>query len=323
MCTAFSCVAGDHHFARNLDLDYRYKETVTIMPRNYPIHLRHLPPIEHHYAMMGIATVLEHFPLYYDGFNEKGLCIAGLNFPGNACYSPFDPNKMNIATFELIPWLLAECETVAEAVANIQRINICDTAFRGDLMPTPLHWIISDQNRSVTVEPLPQGVMITENPVRVLTNNPIFSYHLDNLSNYMNLTPRQPDNRFSSKLRLSPYSLGLGAFGLPGDFSSASRFVRCAYVKENALFPDTEEGRVNQVFHILQSVAQYNGCVQAQHGFEKTVYSICCNANKGILYYITYDNRQITAIDLYRTDLEADQLAVYPLLEQQQIYWQN
>ena len=317
MCTAFSCVSKDHYFGRNLDLDHRYKESVTITPRNYPLKYRHIPALTKHYAMIGIATIADRFPLYYDGINEMGLCIAGLNFPGNAHYPYYDPSKENIATFELIPWILSDCKTVVDALQKLQRINLCNTPFSAALPPTPLHWIISDSRESVTVEPLSGGIMITANPVGVLTNNPPFAYHAENLNNYMNLSPKEPENRFSKQLALTRYSLGLGAFGLPGDFSSASRFVRCAYVKENA------EGRVSQVFHILNSVTQYDGCVQAHNGYEKTIYSICCNASKGTLYYKTYYNRQITAVNLNHVDLDQSTLTEYPLIEKQQVYWQN
>lgn len=323
MCTALSCVSTDHYFGRNLDLDYRYKESVTIMPRNNPIRYRHIPTANSHYAMIGIATVEDHFPLYYEGINEMGLCIAGLNFPGNAYYAPIDPQKKNITTFELIPWILSDCRSVDEAIDKLERINLCDTPFSTALPPTPLHWIISDSEKSVTVEPLSRGLMITPNPIGVLTNNPTFEYHLENLNNYMNLTPLMPENRFSARLELKHYSLGLGAYGLPGDFSSASRFVRCAYVKENMVFPEYEEGCVSQVFHILSAVAQYDGCVQAHQGFEKTIYSICCNASKGVFYYKTYYNSQITAVDLHRVNLDSTELLEYPLLERQQIKWQN
>ena len=323
MCTAFSCVAADHYFGRNLDLDYHYNEAVTITPRNYRFRFCHEHQSDNQYAMIGIATIINGYPLYYEGINEKGLCIAGLNFPGNAVYHPLDPQKTNIASFELIPWLLRQCETVTQAREKLEKINICDTAFREDMPPTPLHWIVSDAECSITVEPTAEGVVIYENPYSVLTNNPPFSYHADNLNNYMNLTPRQPANRFSLNLDLQPYSLGMGAMGLPGDFSSASRFVRCAYIKENSNWGNTEEEKVSQVFHILDGVSQFDGCIETTQGHEKTLYSICCNATKGIFYYTTYHNRQITAVDMNKEDLSSEATIAYPLISDQQIRYQN
>lgn len=323
MCTAFSLIAGDHYFGRNLDLDYHYDEKVTITPRNYRFPFRHVPQPDKHYAIIGIGTVIDDYPLYYEGINEKGLCMAGLNFPGNAIYNQIKQNIDNIASFEFIPWVLQQCETVLQAMTMLEKINLCNDAFRADLPPTPLHWIIADRNSAITVEPTNHGLEIFENRIGVLTNNPPFSYHLHNLSNFMNLTVQEPVDRFGKNTNLQPYSLGMGAIGLPGDFSSASRFIRCAFIKENSLYGDTEDQRVSQAFHILDSVSQFDGCTETSHGYEKTLYSICCNATKGIFYYTTYNNRQILAIDLHQEDLNGHKPITYSLITKQQILYQN
>ena len=88
MCTAAVYQTKDHYFGRNLDLEYSYQESITIAPRNYPFSFRKLPEMKTHYAIIGMAYVLEGYPLYYDATNEKGLSMAGLNFPGSAAYSP-------------------------------------------------------------------------------------------------------------------------------------------------------------------------------------------------------------------------------------------
>jgi penicillin V acylase-like amidase (Ntn superfamily) len=66
------------------------------------------------------------------------------------------------------------------------------------------------------------------------------------LNNYMHLSPKQPANTFADDLALSAYSRGMGALGLPGDLSSASRFVRVAFTRMNARSGDSEleSGRV-------------------------------------------------------------------------------
>lgn len=323
MCTAFCCVAEDLYFGRNLDLDYHYNEEVTITPRDYSYIFRHVKPPNKCFALLGIATIMDGVPLYYDAVNEKGLCMAGLNFPGNAVYGKIDHTKDNIAAFELIPWILRQCETTQHAKALLERINICQTPFRDDLSPTPLHWIISDAKSSITVEPVTHGLEITDNPICVITNSPPFSFHIRNMGNYMHLSRQQASNRFSDKLKITPYSLGMGAIGLPGDFSSASRFIRCAFIKENAIWGESEIDHVSQVFHILDGVSQFDGCVETPQGYEKTLYSICCNASKGIYYYTTYYNRQISAVDINRENLTGNCLITYPLFCEQEIKKQN
>ena len=140
----------------------------------------------------------------------------------------------------------------------------------------------------------------------------------------MNLSPKSPENRFASGLDLQRYSRGMGAMGLPGDLSSQSRFVRVAFVKMNSISGDSEKESVSQFFHILGSVDQQRGCCELEEGkYEITIYTSCCNATKGIYYYTSYDNHQITAVDMHRENLDGEQLVRYPLIKEEQIRLQN
>ena len=166
--------------------------------------------------------------------------------------------------------------------------------------------------------------MIYDNPVGVLTNNPPFDEQLFQLNNYMHLSPKTPKNSFSDKLSLNAYSRGMGALGLPGDLSSQSRFVRAAFVKMNSLSGNSENESVSQFFHILGAVDQQRGCCEVGEGkYEITIYTSCCNADKGIYYYTTYDNHQITAVNMYNEDLDGLCLLRYPLIKGEQIKTQN
>ena len=116
----------------------------------------------------------------------------------------------------------------------------------------------------------------------------------------------------------------MGGIGLPGDLSSVSRFVKAAFTKLNSISGWSESESISQFFHILGSVAQQRGCVCMQEGiYEITIYSSCCNMDKGIYYYTTYENSQITAVNMYNEDLESEELVSYPLIKGQQINKQN
>ena len=144
------------------------------------------------------------------------------------------------------------------------------------------------------------------------------------LNNYMHLSAKSPENTFAKGLELQRYSRGMGAIGLPGDLSSQSRFVRVAYTKMNSLSGDGEKESVSQFFHILGSVDQQRGCCELDDGkYEITLYTSCCNTDKGIYYYTTYDNHQITAVDMHKVDLDGDTLTRYPIIKEEQIRMQN
>lgn len=330
MCTAVSFKTKDHYFGRNLDLEYSYNETVTITPRNFPFVFRNVEalnrpfPVNRHYAIIGMAYVAQGYPLYYDAVNERGLGMSGLNFPENACWMPFAEGKDNISPFELIPWILGQCATVADATQMLERINPLNIPFSEQLPLTPLHWLIADAEQSVVVEFMADGLHIHKNPVGVMTNNPPFETQMFNLANYMHVTSGVPANTFAKGLTLDYYSRGMGGLGLPGDLSSASRFVKVAFTKMNSVCGDTEEESVTQFFHILGSVEQQRGCVNLGEGkYEYTIYSSCCNAAKGIYYYKTYENSRISAVEMQKENLDGNSLVSYPLLKGQDIRVQN
>lgn len=324
MCTAIAYRKTDLYFGRTLDVAFSFNEHVVITPRNYLFKFRHAASYSAHFALIGMAAVVQDYPLYYEAVNEKGLAMARLNFPQNACYRAPEAGKDNIAVFELIPWLLGQAATLADARKLLARLNLTDIPFSQDFPTAPLHFMISDHTGSIVVEPRAQGLEIFDNPYDVMTNNPPFEYHVWNMQRYMQLSPSNGVNRFSAQYELAPYAVGMGAEGLPGDASSTSRFIRAAFNLTNSYSADNESDNVTQFFHILDSVAMVKGATLTDDGkYDFTLYSCCINADKGIFYYTTYNNRQITAISLHGADLSADTLAVYPLNDAQRISYGN
>lgn len=324
MCTAATYKTKDFYFGRTLDYEFSYGEEIVVMPRNFPISFRHMGEMKHHYALIGMAHLAGNFPLFYDAINEKGLGMAGLNFVSNADYKPFAPGKDNVAPFEFIAWILSQCTSVKEARLLLDKINLVNTPFSDQLPLAQLHWIIADQEEAISVESVKEGLKVYDNPAGVMTNNPSFDQQMHNLSNFMNLSPKSPSNHFSGKLNLATYSRGMGALGLPGDLSSQSRFVRVAFVKLNSISGDSESESVSQFFHILGSVDQQRGCCDVgEEKYEYTIYTSCCNASKGIYYYTTYENHQISGVNMHRENLDGDSLSRFPLILGEHINLQN
>ena len=325
MCTASNYITDNHYFGRNFDYEISYDERVTVTPRNYEFKFRKIDDIKSHYAIIGIAAGIDEYPLYYDACNEKGLAIAGLNFAGNAVYREFEEGMVNITPFELIPYLLGCAASVAEARELLDKINLVNINFADELPLSPLHWMISDEIEAIVVEPLKDGLKIYDNPVGVLTNNPPFDKQLFYLNNYRSLSNKNPENTFGGDIELDEYSRGMGAIGLPGDLSSASRFAKVAFTRANSYSDSDEAGSVSQFFHILGSVEQQNGCtfIADPDLYEYTIYTSCYNTNKAILYYRTYNNSQICAVDLYNEDLDSDELISYLLINEEQFNFIN
>jgi len=311
MCTGVWLNCGKAYFGRTLDYDISYGEEVVITSRNFPFKFRGAGECKSHFAMVGTACVKDGYPLYYDGMNEKGLCIAGLNFVGNARYCKRE-DRTPVEQFELIPYLLCKCSSVDGVLYEFSKICIGGGAFNGDMPAAQLHWLIADGERCIVVESVEEGLKIYENPIGVLTNNPPFDMQAFNLNNYRGLSARDKDSTFGGGLDLKVYSRGMGAIGLPGDWSSQSRFVRAAFARANSLFGDSEEEGVSQLFHILDTVAVPAGCCRSGEGLDKTVYSCCCSPQTGTYYFKTYNDLGISAVRLNKADLNCTQLIRFP-----------
>ena len=331
MCTAIVFGDNNRYFGRNLDYEVSFGERVVITPRRLELPFRYMPSMKSHAAFIGMAAVVDGYPLYYDATNEYGLSIAGLNFVGNCHFSNIALDMHdNLCVFELIPYVLGKCRSVSEAKTVFDRINLLGEPFSSKLPAAQLHWLISDREECCVLEITRCGVNVFCNPVGVLTNNPPFSFHLDNLNLYRSLSPDCAEVRFGYDVPYYPFSRGMGAFGLPGDWSSTSRFVRAAFVRACATFdcnndgvaeskPDGDaeshsagdaesDGNVVQFFHILDSVAMVKGCVKVGDEYEYTMYSSCCDTEQGIYYFKDYDENSVRYARLEAYDLDSDNL---------------
>ena len=317
MCTAATYQTKDFYFGRTLDYEFSYGDEIVITPRNYQFDFRHRESLQSHYAMIGMAHVVGNDPLYYDAFNEKGLAMAGLNFVGNASYYDVEEGKENIAQFEFIPWILGTCATLDEAKKALSEMNLTNTPYSEQFPVAQLHWIIADKTGAITVEAMEDGMHVYENKVGVLTNNPPFNIQMFLLNQYMGLSPKQPENLFAKDIELNAYSRGMGAIGLPGDLSSSSRFAKVAFTKLHSVSGNSEAESV------LGSVDQQRGCCDVNGKYEITLYTSCCNAQKGIYYYTTYDNHQISAVDMTKEDLDSTELIKYEVIQGEHIFMQN
>ena len=306
MCTAISIGSFS---GRNLDVDKGYGEELIITPRGYTLPFRKADNIPEHPAFIGIGAVKRGYPLYFDAVNEHGLYIAGLNYVANAHYLPGSSDKINLAPYELIPYLLAKCRSTEEARSALSGINLVNIPFSRDLPVSELHFFIADKSSSITVEPDQDGISIHDNPVGVLSNNPQFPYHMHNLNNYVGLSNEPLSNRLSNKIPFNSYSAGLGALGLPGDLSSQSRFVRAAFHKLNYKY----SGDPCDIFHLLSTVEMPDGSLRLGDSFERTEYTAAVDLEKLIYYFRSYKSLSVSCVSLFNEEVSANTLKTFPL----------
>ena len=294
MCTAI-CSSGKYaFFGRTLDLEYSYGESIILIPRHFCLNFRYTGAVKDHFSIVGIGIFENETPLFYDAQNECGLAMAALNFPDLAHYGMPISEKSNVASFEVIPWVLSRCKNICEAKELLEKTNVTGDSFSEKLKATSLHWIISDRSGSLTLECNAQGVEIYENSFGVLTNAPPFPYHEWHIRDYLALSDNDPEATLFSQIKSKPYSRGMGAIGLPGDFSSASRFVKAYFVKEATDEAESREEAINRFFHMTDSVSVPKGCIKTAEGNSVfTVYASMADIDTMDYCFVTYSSRKI------------------------------
>lgn len=275
--------------------------------------------------MIGVSVVEDNYPLYCDAINEKDLGIAGLDFVGPCKYFSVDKSKNNMASFELIPYLLGSCETIDDVKKILANMNITNESFSDNLPAATLHWLMGDRSgKSIVVESTSTSLHIYDNLVNTLTNDPVFPAQVETLANFASVSPAQPKNTLVPNADINLYSRGLGTHHLPGGTDSNSRFIKASFVLAHSPKGNDEVENVTNFFHILHSVEQAKGTDEVEDNvFEFTMYSDCMNLDKGILYFTTYDNNQINAVDMNNEDLDTSDLITYELFKDQAIKFEN
>ena len=313
MCTGvrFSDNDGNMYFGRNLDWTEGYGQKVVLTPKGYKYQSAFLGEMEPRYgALIGMAIVVENTPLYFDCANEAGLAIAGLNFPG---YAKYEANavdgKQNIAAYEFPLWVTMNFSSVDEVEKALENAAIVAKPINEQFPVSELHYIIGDKNRSIVVEYTKNGMEIFKNDVDILTNQPGYNWHQENLRNYMNLEPKHPAEVKWGKAEMKPFGSGSMMRGIPGDYYSPSRFIRVAYLNTHYPTKNSEDENVMRLFHTLTGVAMIDGAAAMDgENYEKTIYTGGYSTASKTYYYNTYDNPAIMHVSMSDYDTESEKL---------------
>ncbi|KTD20345.1 linear amide C-N hydrolase [Legionella londiniensis] len=247
-----------------------------------------------------------------DGMNEKGLSMGFLYLPGFTDY-PEATNenvKQGIPYYQLGDWILSQFETVEEVKAKLSRLIVfgqdLDVPQQGKVT-FPVHVIVNDsKGKSIVIEFNKKDMQVYDNPLGILTNAPTFDWHINNLKNYTNLSPYAVEPIKEDGITYSATSQGAGMFGLPGDSTSPSRFVKMAFLQTTALPVENAEKAVVLAHHIIENVFIPNGMVRnpkGSAGTETTQWTVFKDLKNAKLYFKSYDYPMLQSIDLKKLDL--------------------
>ena len=299
MCTAvrFTDDQGNMFFGRNLDWSFDYGQAVLRTPGDAAVPAAFERPDDpaRGHDVIGVGITALGVPLYFDCANDAGLAVAGLNFPQSAHYAagPVD-GAVNVAAYEFPYWVARNFGSVAEVRAALAGVTVVAKAVSEKLPVANLHWIVADATGAIVVECMEDGLRVWEDDVDVLTNEPNFGWHRQNLRNYLTLTDADPAPTSWGGAELRAFGSGEGLRGVPGDYSGPSRFVKVAFVNAHYPVQTGEKGNVTRLFRTLGSVAVPEGCARMADGsYEKTLYTSGFSAATRSYYYATYDDPQI------------------------------
>jgi choloylglycine hydrolase len=254
-----------------------------------------------------------------DGMNEKGLVASWLYMPGFTQYQTIEEGKIEntLGYWELPTYILSTCSTIQEIKTVLPTLIVGEQPMSGtDQTILPLHFYFSDRNGNTLIVEYVDGKCFQwNNSLGVLTNSPPFAWHLFNLSNYVNLSSKNVESLKLPGIEITNTSQGSGLLGLPGDYTSASRFVKATLFSQWATPSKDALSTVNLGFHILNTFDTFEGIIRGEsdpskngqqvpieHNTDITQWSIVHDRTNMKTYIRSYQNLSIEMIDLKKID---------------------
>lgn len=324
MCTSLNFLSkqGDNFLCRTMDFGFNLDGRPVVIPRRQ--HFKSdasKQGYETKYAFIGTGRNIGSYILV-DGVNEKGFSGAALYLNGETSYqNSGTPGKINLASHELLNWILGNIQDCKELKNNLNYLNIVSATNALLKIVAPLHWIFTDRTGACYIlEINSKGMHYIKNPVGVLTNSPDFNWHLKNLNNYIQLQPQQHPSRKYGQYKISGIGSGTGGLGLPGDYTSPSRFIRAVFLKENSIDVPTSQV-INSLIHILNSVEIPKGIkLTKQNIISYTQYRSYLDTGNLVYYIQPYDNQNLYQIKLTKKLIYRKKPYEFPIFHKQEAY---
>jgi len=331
-CTSFTLPGtdGGYVYGRSMEFGVPLKSALIFIPRGFNIQgvgTNSVPGTglnwQSKYAVAGLNALGQ--PVVVDGINEKGMTGGLLNAPNTAVYqnTPTGESANSIASYQMLLYALSNFATVDEAKAGFQQIQVNSSPLAAYKGVVQVRMTLHDaKGKSIVVEYLKGQLVVTDNPTGVMTNDPAFTWHLNNIGNYANLTPVERDPLKINGASFAPPSSGSGLHGLPGDSLSTSRFIRAVAFVSGAPKTLTSAQQVNTAWHIVNNFDIPPGSIRLPSsnpygggagGYETTEWSVVADT-KNLIYQVkTYGNQTIQQFDLKKADLNSKEIRTIPL----------
>lgn len=319
-CTGIKLVAKDGSLVhgRTLEFGIKIDTSIIFVPREYEFQgtTSQGPGLTYKakYAALGAMTFDS--VIMMDGINEKGLAVGTFYFPGFAEYATItsDNQSKALSPIDFSNWLITQFATIDEVKAGLSQVVIAPIVFKewGN-EPPPFHYVVYDKTgKSLVIEPVKGQLVVYDNPLGVCTNSPNFDWHMTNLRNFINLTPFNVKPLKVEGIDLAPLGQGSGMVGIPGDFTSPSRFIQAAIFSITAIPSQTAEEAVLQTFHILNQFDIPVGIAREKEGdVIHTDYTMitCVRDPQALKFYFkTYEDQTIRVADLKKFDVNGKKI---------------
>lgn len=308
---------GNYIFARTLEFDAEFlPHEIIAVPRNYKF-IGQTPlgkpgmPWEVKYAYVGFNP--SGINLVDDGINEKGLACGGFFFLQYAKFEDVTEKDYpkTISSMELVSWILGNCASVAEVREQLPKIHVSGVIFPTLGFIPPVHCMVADKTGdAVIIEYVDGKLNMYDNAVNAIANSPDYIWHTKNVCNFIGLKPDiNPPITINGKEYSQP-SQGSGAFGLPGDFTSPSRFIRAMFLANAATQGKNIDDGISIAFHILNQFDIPRGTNRGMEPGgkkidEATQWTSAADLTNSRYYYHTYNDRSVRMIDLNKLDLNS------------------
>lgn len=328
MCTGIRLQAKDKStvYGRTLEFGRLLQSHILFIPRNYalagttPDHTQGITWKTKHAAVgMNESNVVA----LIDGINEKGLAGGLFYFPDYAGYqivSPIEYQK-SLAPWEILTYLLTTCATIQEVEYTLTTVFVAPVIFSPWGIIPPVHLALHDSTgASLIIEYRNGKVHVFHNDLGVVANAPQFEWHMTNLHNYSFLTPYNHSSITLNTMEFMPLGQGSGMRGIPGDFTSPSRFVRAAFYSATVIEKEDSAQTVDTAFRILNLFNIPRGVIREigqkiKHGeyYDHTQWTTVCELKAKQYHYFTYSDKNIRTVELLTMNLTDKEIRLFPL----------